>query len=212
MDSIDTEVSRCVCGETSVTGRLVECRDGASGQAFAYHTCTNCGAERLLHRPTSAQIGAFYPNDYANHQVRPASLAARVKHLTYLAHHASEPRLGKLHPLLKALLYPVRGHNLFAFKPVEPKRIYEFGAGAGDDLMLFKAEGWEVAGCEPSARAAAIAAKRGIVLDVIPAEAAQLCENHFSAVLMNNVFEHLHEPAEVLAGAGPGRVADSCCS
>jgi SAM-dependent methyltransferase len=65
-------------------------------------------------------------------------------------------------------------------------------------LIDFRAAGWEVTGCEPSAHACQVAARHGIILQTCAAEEAQV-PNGVTYVYMNNVFEHLHDPLAVLA-------------
>jgi len=189
----------CFCGSHATTGRTIHSKDEISGQHFTYLTCAACGAERLSPRPSADLIHTYYPDNYACHSIRHNSLAARIKRLTYLAFYAPNNQLGWQRPCWRVLLYAVRGHTVFAFRAVEPRRIYEFGASTGNDLMLFKAEGWKVDGSEPSIRACAAAAERGIALQTVPAEAVELPPASVTAVLMNNVLEHTHDPARVIA-------------
>ena len=101
-------------------------------------------------------------------------------------------------PLLKLALYPVRGHCVMPFKPNEPRRVFEISAATGNDLALFRAEGFEVDDCEPSARACQVAAQRRITIQNCSAEQASLAADSVSAVVLNNVLEHLHDPGAVL--------------
>ena len=202
----ELQPAACFCGSHATPSRTVYAKDEVGGQHFTYVTCAACGAERLSPRPGPEAIGAYYPDTYASHMVRPNSLASRVKRLTYLAFYAPDNRLGWQRPFWRALLYPVRGHTVFAFHAVEPRRIYEFGAATGNDLMLFREEGWEVDGSEPSARACMIAAERGITLQTAPAEAVDLPPASVSAILINNVLEHTHNPANVIAMSWRGLV------
>jgi SAM-dependent methyltransferase len=130
-----------------------------------------------------------------------------VKWLIYLSFYAHHNRLGVVRPLFRLILYPLRGHSIFAFRPIAPMRLYEFGAATGNDLALYKEAGWEVNGCEPSARACAIAAERGIQLENHCAESIDIEPDSYSAILLNNVLEHTHDPAAVLATALRGLVA-----
>lgn len=106
-----------------------------------------------------------------------------LKRVIFLAYYSQENPFGPFRPLLRLLLYPIRGHTVFAFYPVRPKRVFEFGAGTGNDLALFSAEGWEVRGSEPSAHACRIAAERGFTLQNLPAESANLPPESVSAIV-----------------------------
>ena len=200
------ETISCFCGKDTTSGVPLACRDDVSGEQFRYVTCAACGAQRLNPRPDRDAIGGYYPVGYASHIIRPQHTAARIKHLIYLTFYAPDNRLSWRRPLLRALLWPVRGHCSMAFDQVEPHRVFEFGAATGNDLVPFHAEGWQVAGCEPSPRACAIAAARGIALQCTPAETATLPPTSVSAVLINNVLEHVHDPEAVLTKAWQGLV------
>ena len=200
----DLEAAVCVCGEPGATPRRVQSRDEMTGRPFTYVQCAACGTDRVSPRPRPADIGGYYSDSYASHVVRPDSRAQQVKHLIYRAFYAPQNDLGPWRPLLQLLLYPLRGHCVMPFKPIQPRRVFEFGAATGNDLALFRAEGWAVDGCEPSARACQIAAQRGITIQNCPAEQAQLPPGGYSAVVLNNVLEHLHDPAAVLAKCAQG--------
>ncbi len=195
------EETECFCGSARLAARSVAARDGLTGAVFTYHACAECGAERLTPRPDRASIGAYYPSTYASHRVRGNTLTERLK--TLICRTYQQPGGN---PLLRLLLAPLRGHTVFAFHGVEPRRIFEFGAATGNDLALFRDAGWEVSGCEPSARACATAAARGIVLENAPAETAGLAPASVSCVLINNVLEHVHDPGVVVAKAFDGLV------
>lgn len=192
------ETVACLCGETRTAGPPLRARDGLTGRRFDYLRCAGCGIERCSPRPVAAAIGSYYQDGYAAHVVRGESLASRLKHLVFLTFWAEENRLGPLRPLLRLLLWPIRGRSVLAFRAPPGRRVFEFGAAAGNDLAVFRAAGWEVSGCEPSARACALAASRGIILQNCPAEAATPAPASVSCILLNNVFEHLHDPVRVL--------------
>ncbi len=203
-EPLSLEETNCFCGAHDVSSSAIHVKEGE--ELFTYHTCAVCGAQRLSPRPRAEAMGDYYPHTYGPYTVRPDSFSARMRQLIYLAYYAPMNRLGLFRPLLRLLLYPLRFYTLFAFHAVIPRQIFEFGAAAGNDLALFQAEGWDVAGCEPSARACAIAAERGIVLQNLPAEAVELLPNSVSCILINHVLEHIYDPARVLATCWRGLV------
>jgi SAM-dependent methyltransferase len=200
------ETPACVCGETATTARSTSSRDEGSGETFRYCECAACGLERLSPRPTPSEIGRYYPDTYyayhADETGRPPSLADRIKRLTYQSFYAHRTEraawVGRFRWLFMAALYPLRHKSVLAFAQPEVRRVFEFGAATGNDLVEFRSAGWEVAGCEPSAQACAVAARRGITLQNCSAEDAELPRDFFSCIYMNNVFEHLHDPPSVL--------------
>lgn len=198
----------CCCGAVERLPQRILAKDQFSGQPFTYVICAACQAQRLSPRPCSDEIRAYY-DEYPLHlAIRPEGLASRLKHLIYLTYYAQDNRVGLFRPLLRLLLFPLRGYCVFAFRAVEPRRVFEMGAAVGSDLARFKAEGWAVSGCEPSAQACAVAAERGIILQNCTAEDANVAADSVSCILLNNVLAHTHDPMGVLAtcwrGLAPG--------
>ena len=187
----------CFCGAQELDRAVILSRDDHSGETFSYRACLACGAERITPRPGREQIGAYYPTTYASHRVRGESLAERVKKLICLNYQT--PGGGGL--FMRALLRPLRAYTVFNFQGIEPRRIFEFGAASGNDLALFREAQWAVAGCEPSSNACRLAAERGIDLQNTSAESAALDDHSVACVLINNVLEHVHDPAAVVSKA-----------
>jgi SAM-dependent methyltransferase len=196
-----TEFAPCVCGATETTARTVVARDPESGEIFRYVACAACGLERLAPRPVAERIGRYYPRHYYAHggpaQGRP-SLATRIKALIYDAFWAPAPPRGRPPLALRIALYPLRFRSVMAFRHPAVRRVFEFGVGNANDLLTFRAAGWEIAGCEPSLRACERAAEAGIAVQNCRAEDARLPAAHYSCIVMNNALEHLHDPGTVL--------------
>ena len=194
----DLEFYDCACGETRLGARRVAARDPFSGEIFTYAPCAACGMERMLLRPTAARIGDYYPAAYACYAPiapRPPGLTDRLKALVYDTYYAAP---GASNPALRAILWPIRRRSVMAFRQPATRRVFEIGAGRGMDLATFRDAGWEATGCEPSADACRIAASQGLTLQNCLAEDANIPQGT-SCVFMNNVFEHLHDPAAILA-------------
>ncbi len=191
------EAYACACGHSALGPRRIEARDPFTGEVFTYAPCAACGLERMVLRPTMERIGDYYPETYACYAPeapRGVSLTDRIKALVYRTYY--DPA-APANPLLRAVLWPLRRRSVMAFRQPATRRVFEFGAGRGADLLTFRAAGWEISGCEPSARACEVAAARGVVLQNCLAEQADVPRGT-SCVFMNNVFEHLHDPAPVL--------------
>lgn len=192
------EAYDCACGERAMGAPRVQARDPFSGEIFTYAPCAACGTERMLRRPGAAEIGRYYPVTYACYTPmapRKPSLTDRVKALVYRTYYAPEAAPSAV---LRVALWPIRRRSVMAFTQPAARRVFEVGAGRGADLATFKAAGWAVSGCEPSAEACAVAAAQGIALQNCLAEDAVIPAGT-SCVFMNNVFEHLHDPAVILA-------------
>ena len=143
---------------------------------FTLVRCRRCGLRYLNPRPLPAQLGRFYPADYAPHRRAGLSAAARRWLL--------RRELRTLWPLL-----------------APPRRVLELGCGSGDLLQLLRELGNpSVLGIEPSAAAAAHARQRW-GLDVVDGtlEEARLPSRSFDAALAQHVLEHLPSPSATLA-------------
>lgn len=208
-------VEHCLCGAADLTSREIVSRDEVTGQLFTYRRCAGCGLERIVERPTREAIGDYYPRHYYAYtgsvEFR-RSWPDRLKWLVYRVFYAPRGERALWEQLLRwplaALLYPIRYRTVLAFRQPQTRRVFELGAAIGNDLMEFRLAGWEVAGCEPSEKASNVARQRGIEIQNCGAEAAVLDADRYSCVLMNNVFEHLHEPAVVLDKVKAGLMPD----
>ncbi len=206
MTTSSLEAVSCLCGEKGAPAEVIVARDEYSGETFTYHRCRSCGLEFLNPRPCRSAISRYYPDTYSAYDAdnaRPEPVRDRLGKLiyhTYYAPAADRPLTVRLlrYPLM-FLMAPLRGRPLFAFRPPALRRFFEFGSAVGRDMLLFRELGWEVFGCEPSAKACAIARAWGLEVQNCSAEEVALPPEHFSCILINNVFEHLHDPAGVLA-------------
>lgn len=197
------EVTACLCGSARPASEIINARDEESGEQFTYLVCHDCSLERLSPRPTLTKIGAYYPTHYVPHAgVSVAGRSDRFKRLIYEVFWANademRPALAPYRALVRAALWPFRYRSILAFSPPRTRRVFEFGAAKATDLLAFKAAGWQVEGCEPSSQACTLAGKQGIHLQEATAETAQLEDQAYSAILFNNVFEHIHDPPAVL--------------
>lgn len=193
----------CPCGAFADEAQPIISQDEESGRIFYYRRCASCTLERLFPRPSAKEIGSYYPVSYAPHVgFAPNGLADKLKRLVYKICWANDEEVGRIigawRPLLRILFYPIRYRTALSFTPPEIKKVFEFGAARGTDLLAFKAAGWEAFGCEPSKQACELAAARGIALQNATAEDALLACSEYSCILLNNVFEHVHDPIQVL--------------
>lgn len=154
----------------------------AETAVFTVVRCRRCGLAYLNPRPTAAEIGRYYPDDY--HTARGAGgIVQRLEDAW------RRRQFGEVAGWL-ANLRPRRG------------RLLDVGCGSGDLLAALRADGWRVSGVEPSARSAAIArAQRGLDVQTATFDDAVLPDGAFEAVVFAAVLEHLHDPLRALARA-----------
>ena len=151
--------------------------------------CTACGLAYTLPRPRPAEIESYYPEDtyvpYQEDPLPPTTLGQRLGARLDVARFSVGLRLGGFRELTRT----------------RPGRLLDVGCGRGDVAGWFVGRGWQVAGVEPSEKAAKQAAKRGVevhrgTLDDAPWEPAS-----FDAVTFNHVLEHVPDPRATLRRA-----------
>jgi SAM-dependent methyltransferase len=162
--------------------RLAAGRDPGGPATFVVVRCRACGLAYVDPRPTPAEIGAYYPDDY--HTARGAGGLAQCLEDVWRRH-----QLGEVASWL-ARLRPARG------------RLLDVGCGSGELLEALRADGWRVSGVEPSARSAEIArSRRGLDVQATAFEHADLAGRAFDAVVFAAALEHLHDPLAALTRA-----------
>ena len=167
-----------------VAGDRLEPAQDLPGQpaAFTLVRCPGCGLVYLDPRPTAAEIGRFYPDDY--HTARGARGAVQRLEDAW-----RRRQFGEVVRWL-AECRPGRG------------RLLDVGCGSGELLEALRDNGWRVSGVEPSGRSAEIArTQRGLDVQTAAFDDATLEEASYDVVVFAAVLEHLHDPLAALARA-----------
>ncbi len=177
------------CGHEPLPGRLYEGQDRLFGNPgrFEVARCASCGLAVTVPRLSQAELGPYYPASYPAYLAAPArtSLRARLgKRLDDLRFGAGV-RFGAFGPLLRE----------------RPGRLLDVGCGRGDLTTWFADRGWQVAGVEPDADAAAQAAARGTEMHQGTLDDAPWQPGEFDAVVFNHSLEHVHDPLLALRQA-----------
>ena len=159
-----------------------ERRGNQEASSFTVVRCRGCGLAYVDPRPTAAEIGSYYPDDY--HTARGAGGPAQRLEDAW-----RRRQFGEVTGWL-AGLRPRRG------------RLLDVGCGSGELLEALRADGWSVSGVEPSERSADIArAQRGLDVQTATFDDAVLPEGGFEAVVFAAALEHLHNPLAALSRA-----------
>jgi SAM-dependent methyltransferase len=156
---------------------------GTTRQEFAFRRCA-CGGVYLDPRPAAAALPRIYPPDYYAYdfQAKLGPLVARVKGGTERA---------------KARAY------LPYLRP--EARVLDVGCGDGHLLALLQAEAGfplALAGVELAAAASAEASRRGIHVHHGRVEDVALPAAAYDLIIMNQLIEHVPDPAAVLRRVG----------
>jgi 2-polyprenyl-3-methyl-5-hydroxy-6-metoxy-1,4-benzoquinol methylase len=186
-------------------------RSYAAPGAWELRECGACQAVWLHPQPIPEDIGLAYQGYYTHHQPEPGASWVRSAvwsvWLSYLgARFGYDRGVGApwkrwLAPL--ALVHPGGPDDLEAaamYLPCPPAggRVLDVGCGSGVLLARMKSFGWETCGVEVDANAVAAARARG--LDIRHGQLADCAfpENHFDAVHLSHVIEHVYDPAALL--------------
>lgn len=112
----------------------------------------------------------------------------------YYAYDTRRPRWKQA---LKTALWrtPGAGRWFTILPPKHPGKVLEIGCGHGIYLDALKSIGWDTYGTEISPKAVAFCQRRH---KVFPAKEAQFPDASFDWVTMDNVFEHIAQPHELL--------------
>lgn len=192
---LDLESVRCdLCHADDARELFVasDRRYGVPGD-FPVARCRRCGLVYVNPRPGPAALARYYPQAY-----RP--------------HAATAPQhAGRIGPAVRALVFRGRAglaaswlYNSVAYRAFLPRRtpgrVLDIGCGTGDYLQAWAELGWETAGIEPDAAAAAVArARLGATIHHGFVEDAPLAAGAFDAITMSHSLEHVRSPRAVLA-------------
>jgi SAM-dependent methyltransferase len=172
-----------VCGsrEHSVIATGTDYQSRTVQQSFDWCRCTLCGHFYISPLPSEAALSIIYPDTLKNYEEFDArrGLAFRVKGLL------DGRRLRQL-----AAEIPAGG------------RVLDVGCAAGMFLDLVKRHVpaiHEMEGLDISEAAAAGATRKGYKVYVATIEKADLPEDYYDLIYMQQVIEHVHDPRAVLA-------------
>ena len=201
-----------LCGASGKT-LYAEMRDRsyAAPGVWNLRECETCGAVWLNPQPVAADIGLAYQGYYTHQQPEPGSSWLRtavwaVWH-SYLGARfgyvqgVGSPSKRLLAPL--AWLHPggpddLEAAAMYLPRPAAGGRVLDVGCGSGVLLARMKSFGWETHGIEVDANAVQAARARG--LDIRHGQLAECAfpENHFDAVHLSHVIEHVYDPKALL--------------
>jgi SAM-dependent methyltransferase len=150
--------------------------DRFHGQDFQLVRCRRCGLIYLNPRPTAAELGAFYPEDYEAY--RPAAAIAADWHIQ------------------QALARQLAAVGRYR-QP--PGALLDVGCATGEFLHVAHRGGWRVTGIEWMEVIAAEARQRyGLTVFAGELEAAPLPDHAFDVITLWDVLEHVPSPRRTL--------------
>ncbi|MFL5955211.1 MAG: class I SAM-dependent methyltransferase [Gaiellaceae bacterium] len=154
-------------------------RDNRFGLAATMQVawCPACGLGVTLDPLQPNELDALYAGHYV-----PTSEGSRTPSTTALAR----------------MWHRVNGTLAIADESLEGP-VLDIGCHTGELLETLKARGLDVVGLEPNPAAAATVRAKGIEVIEAPIERASLPPGRFGTIVLSQILEHVHAPAELLA-------------
>ncbi len=165
--------------------------------------CEACALVWLSPRPEAEDIGRLYAGYHTHEEAGPPSAFQRaVRHgipAAVLGYADCAPGIGAR---LLARIGPLReagARSALGLTARGRGRLLDVGCGAGLLLSIMRELGWEVSGSEIDPEAAAVARERvGCEVHQGAVEALSLPGEHYQAVTLSHVIEHVLDPVATL--------------
>ena len=216
-DAASLETVACdLCGEkrSEVVVRQRDLLHHVTPDEFSVVKCVNCGLLYLNPRPTPAEIGRYYPEQYYA-GVKP-KMRAGIEQLAkrfsgtikrwiredFYGYPANVPS-GRLRWLRKMCLWPEYARRALRGRDILPWTgagcLLDLGCGEGANLATLQADGWDVHGIEMSSTAVAAARERvGNRIHHGTLETAPYADESFDVILLSHSLEHMFSPVATL--------------
>ncbi|HTE34222.1 MAG TPA: class I SAM-dependent methyltransferase [Chryseolinea sp.] len=168
-----SHVTECPICAGTVFNKFLTIQDySVTRETFDIIRCTSC--QFLITSPIPADLDRYYQSSsYVSHATKPKSLIDKIYHLV---------RRFTLRWKVNLIKKRTTAH---------PLRVLDYGCGTGDFLTACQAQGWEIAGVEPSAAARAVAAER--TRSTIASDLKQLKSDNFHVITLWHVLEHVSD-------------------
>ncbi len=171
----------------------------------------HCGLMWPDPMPLEEEIGKAYKNYYTHEKYRVAiekndmGILRRFYNITktsYLAYRYGydQTHFGGLQSILGRLIQLIPSRRVYLdssvyFLRANPGgRLLEVGCGSGETLMHMLKLGWQAEGVDFDPAAVDCARSKGLNVSLGSLEQQEYPDNHFDAVVMSHLIEHVHDP------------------
>ncbi len=202
------EVPGCPVDGSPGTVKYASVHDAYFGTPgrWRYRQHRHAGHLWLDPRPADASVGELYADYYTHAAEVPDASAGVWQQAMRLALSArlGYPTSGKAGMLARLVsCLPSVGAaaemEVMRIHASESGRMLDVGCGGGAFLRRMRKAGWEVAGIEPDARAAAcLAAEAGFPVYRSLEELTRKDDQRFDVIVLGHVIEHLSDPVQTL--------------
>jgi 2-polyprenyl-3-methyl-5-hydroxy-6-metoxy-1,4-benzoquinol methylase len=166
--------------------------------------CPRCQLVWLNPQPTEGDIGKLYAN-YFTHQAfnnrsggLHKAMRANILQSKYGYQMEGSNRVMGLVLSYVGPLREIAGSSVRWLEATEKGRLLDVGCGNGSFLVEMRQLGWRVVGVEPDEKAVSIAMKLGLEVFQGSLEEAKFAAEHFDAITLNHVIEHVQDPIKLL--------------
>jgi len=175
MASIITYQQCPCCGSTHITPQLKAIDYTVSKDFFEIWHCNNCTLRFTQYVPDAENISPFYQST------------------SYVSHSDTQDGfINKLYHRVRNFTLKQKRKLIIDATQTTNGKLLDVGAGTGAFSNEMKEAGWQVTGLEPDTTARQVALNKfGLQLDE-PDKLFSLTANHFEAITMWHVLEHVH--------------------
>jgi ubiquinone/menaquinone biosynthesis C-methylase UbiE len=196
------------CGETGIPLHYeLTDRMGSAPGTWDFKHCPNpeCGLIWLDPMPLEEDIihayEAYYTHINGATRIRRPNARALYIALKYgyrLENFGPSKTVRGLIELLDITRYSWFDQSVMYLPAKHGGRLLEIGFGNGDTLLELERLGWKTEGVDFDEVAVEGARKRGLDVHAGTLEHQQYPDNHFDAIVMSHVIEHIHDPLRLL--------------
>ena len=196
--NISPQIPACVlCASSQKALFRAHDRYHALPGEFRFVQCISCGLVSLNPQPSPRELARHYPENYYAYSFHaPSAQEVRRAIFFYKLYFSTEKPTFRTR-LLQLFFLPMK--HLLRGTSISPgAKILDVGCSNGTFLSKMKSAGMEPYGIEISKKGCTNARKLGIHVTQGVLERGMYPANHFDAVTLNHVFEHLRDPLETL--------------
>ena len=173
------QLNHCPVCNAATIGDVMQVKDfTVSGELFTIAQCKSCSLRFTRDAPAADAIAAYYKSEnYISHTDTAKGLVNRLYHFV------RKRTIAQKRTMIEKITKTSGGD------------ILDVGSGTGAFLNEMKRNGWNVTGLEPDAGARIIARDTYGLELADSGQLYQLPDNHFEAITLWHVLEHVHDLA-----------------